>query len=332
MWTQGSFGTHGKTPDTSTTKLREGWKAYPGAVTHRTHPTHHTCIRKEKLKDFRDQKLEIKTAMESSSFPPGSRVPCTAVSAAPRARQSTGQSGIREQRHSRGHSAAPGRSPAPGTAGQGRRCFGICRRKQRPSQGNRRKNGNGPIAVSPFRPPFPGEGRTAGAERLGGSGGTGSQAASEWGPSPAGHPIPPGHREPFAAGAEPPLSLPSRGGPGGTHRLGGGGSQEEAEQQRGAQRDAGQRHGWAVPGHTERRTSGSDQSGLWPCPAAATAFIGPAQPAGAERRCPRLPGMPRPRSTPAGVCLYGQHRGLRTAPHRHRGWRRSAAGAGTLRG
>lgn len=186
----------------------EGWKAYPGAVTHRTHPTHHTCVRKEKLKDFRDQKLEIKTVMESSSFPPGSRVPCTAVSAAPRARQSTGQSGIREQRHSRGHSAAPGRSPAPGTAGQGRRCFGICRRKQRPSQGNRRKNGNGPIAVSPFRPPFPGEGRTAGAERLGGSGGTGSQAASEWGPSPAGHPIPPGTGSPSLPGQS--LPFPSR--------------------------------------------------------------------------------------------------------------------------
>lgn len=67
--------------------------------------------------------------------------------------------------------------------------------------------------------------------------------------------------------ADPPLSrcrdrpTPFPRVPGGTHRLGGGSWQQEAEQQHGEQRDAGQRHGWAGLCRDTRRNAATNATG-----------------------------------------------------------------------
>lgn len=124
-------------------------------------------------------------------------------------------------------------------------------------------------------------------------------------PPAPGAPFPP--RGSQAGETLPPSSPLPR--PGRTHRLGGDGLQEEAEQQGGAEhrRDAGQRHGWAGHGAAERSSGRS--------PAAAAELIGTVQP-------------PRGRSAAAARPARNA-RGLRPAspaPERRRGLPRTGTG------
>lgn len=241
--------------------------------------------------------------MESSSFLSRTLAPCTALippglitEKHDQAHQCTGgRKGYVRSGTAAGAASDRARGLTRGTTGPGERCFGIKRGKQLASQeGGRRtggRNGNCPIAVNPLcPPPFPGEGQTVGAEPRAGSGGISSQAPGQRDPPQAQprpraaprptarrggeqpcHP-PPGTRStpPYRgaqAGGGKPFPLPR---PGGTHRLGGGGLQEEAEQQGGAEhrRDAGQRHGWAVRGGADRNrpADGGTGSGRPPPP------------------------------------------------------------------